>query len=602
MSRITLSDVQAGLDPADHAVEIAPRTWWVGHKLPGDPFQCHVYLLEQGRDSVLLDPGPRESFPVILDKVRQVVPFDHVRYFLCHHQDPDITSALPQIDTLVQRDDAVIVTDWRAQALIKHYGLRTPFWLVDANDWRLPLADRSLEFVFTPYAHFPGAFCSFDRSTGVLFSSDLFGGFTESFQLIARDEGYFEQIRSFHEHYIPSREVLDHALDRLEPLPVSLVAPQHGSLVPEDLFRFVVGRLRHMECGLYLLSRGDTDVQRLSQLNQAMEEITETMLVSRDFQTIAERLLEVVQRVLPADGLEFYAALENGRALHLAPATRYRGAIVTPPPEVVEVFASSREDWAFVDGNGGERKMVVTCSRRESPRLLLPLFSEDADQVVALASLRLRSPVALRPELEQVLDQVAYPLQVAVEREVLHRTLDRERARLYERAVRDPLTGLYNRHYLHDAVARLFDLHDRDPGTDLGLIIADIDHFKGLNDTYGHPQGDQVLTRLAHAFMANTRQGDLCVRLGGEEFAVFAVGRLPSTLEQFAERLRQALEALEFEGVLQGVRVTMSMGAAMRRPGESLEDLMARADRALYRAKRSGRNRVVSADAERKPD
>lgn len=217
-------------DP-NRAIEIADRLWWVGHPLADDAFQCHCYLIEHGDQSVLVDPGSRLTFPHTLRKIEEIVPFGNIRYIICHHQDPDITGALTLIDTMVSRDDAAVVTHWRAESLLKHYGLTLPFLLVDQNEWHLDLGGRELRFVFTPYMHFPGAFCTFDEQTGVLLSSDIFGGFTEEWSLVARDESYFEALRPFHEHYMPSREVLVSGLARIEQLPIELIAPQHGSLI-----------------------------------------------------------------------------------------------------------------------------------------------------------------------------------------------------------------------------------------------------------------------------------------------------------------------------------------------------------------------------------
>ena len=84
-------------------VEIAPRTWWVGYYHEGDPFQCHAYLIEQGDQSVLIDPGSRLTFRYTLAKIERIVPFSSIRWFVCQHQDPDITGALPVIDELASR-------------------------------------------------------------------------------------------------------------------------------------------------------------------------------------------------------------------------------------------------------------------------------------------------------------------------------------------------------------------------------------------------------------------------------------------------------------------------------------------------------------------
>jgi len=326
----------------DHAVRIADRVWWVGHHQDDDVFQCHVYLIEQGEQSVLLDPGSALTFRHTLRKIEEIVPFSHIRYFVCHHADPDIIGAMPLIDQMIDRNDAVLVTHSRSQVLIKHHGLRLPFWLVDDHRWKLLLEDRCLEFVFTPYAHFPGAICTFDPVSRALFSSDIFGGLTPEFSLVAQDEQYFEAMRPFHEHYMPSRDVLGHALRAIERYPIRIIAPQHGSIIPEHLVGFMLNKLKTLECGLYLIARGDTNVQRLADLNQILRDITQTMLIYRDFGDIATSLLGIARRVLPVKSLEFYARIDDQRALHLAPSGR---CIWHRKAATVESKWSCRQPW-----------------------------------------------------------------------------------------------------------------------------------------------------------------------------------------------------------------------------------------------------------------
>jgi len=116
-----------------HAVEIANRVWWVGHYLPGDKFQCHVYLIENGNESVLIDPGSQLTFDGTLRKIEEVMPFSQIRYFICHHQDPDIAGAMSLVEQKIEREDCLLITHWRVAALLKHYALITPFWLIEEN-------------------------------------------------------------------------------------------------------------------------------------------------------------------------------------------------------------------------------------------------------------------------------------------------------------------------------------------------------------------------------------------------------------------------------------------------------------------------------------
>ncbi|MBK1720159.1 diguanylate cyclase [Thiocystis violacea] len=593
----------AGADTT-RALEIAPRVWWVGHILEDDIFQCHVYLIEQGDQSVLIDPGSLLTFPATLEKIEEVIPFANIRYFVCHHQDPDIAASLPMIDALVRRPDAVVVTHWRAQALLKHYGIKMPFWLVDQNDWRLALEDRELRFIFTPYAHFPGAICSFDASTGVLFSSDIFGGFTERPALVAQDESYFESMRPFHEHYMPSPDILDFALRRIAEHPVRIIAPQHGSIIPERLVAFMTGALRHLDCGIYLHAQGNTDIQRLSRLNTTLREITQTMLLYRDFRDIADRLRQVVSRNLPVERIDYYARLEDDSVLALTHENRFSGISGEAPTAVAALMGQDREDWRALHRDHPTMRGHVLHSDtfRAGPAehgglvVTLPLFSPSHQVIEAVALIHLADVVDLTPDEEQVICQIAMPLQVALEREVIYRSIDAKRREAYQRSIRDSLTGLFNRLYMQDVMKRQCRIHDRDPNAGVTAIMIDIDHFKAINDTYGHVVGDEALKHVAERLQGCSRETDVLVRFGGEEFILYLIGTAPSEASAQAERIRSTIEERGI-GLDDGRRlaITVSLGVATRVQKEPLEDLIRRADEALYRAKKAGRNRCESA-------
>ncbi len=591
------------LNQADtaHALEIAPRIWWVGHVLDNDVFQCHVYLIEQGDQSVLLDPGSRLTFPNTLRKIEEVIPFTRIRYFVCHHQDPDITAALPLIDAMTARPDAVVVTHWRAQALLKHYALRMPFWLVDQHDWRLPLEDRELRFIFTPYAHFPGAFCSFDSTTRVLFSSDLFGGFTERPTLVAQDESYFEALRPFHEHYMPSRDILNYALTQIERYPVQVIAAQHGSIIPRRLVGFMTEKLKNLDCGIYLFAQGNTDIQRLSQLNQTLREITQTMLLYRDFRDIADRLLQVISRSLPVEGIEYYAKLEEGILLTLSHETRFSGVVGDAPPEVLAILGKTQAQWEAAhastdpDMRGHSLHTGSFCSRHTKANELvvtMPLFSPQRQLIEAVALIRLHCDTNLSPDEEQVIQQIAMPLQVALEREMIYRSIESKRQEAYQRSIRDPLTGLFTRVYMLDVVERQCGLHDRDKSALLAAVMIDVDHFKVINDTYGHPTGDEILRQVATIMRQVIRDTDIPVRFGGEEFILFLAGATRTDVEHYAERIRSTIEQHPFEvDQERRIPITVSLGVVFHEQFEPLDSLIKRADQALYRAKQAGRNR-----------
>ncbi|HEU0152295.1 MAG TPA: diguanylate cyclase [Arenimonas sp.] len=186
-----------------------------------------------------------------------------------------------------------------------------------------------------------------------------------------------------------------------------------------------------------------------------------------------------------------------------------------------------------------------------------------------------------------------------LEQRVRERTVELSdaNAQLEVLAMTDGLTGLANRRHFGDQLAREVT-RCAEKGKPLALVTMDIDHFKAINDTYGHPAGDAVLRRVAMLLEEQVRGGDLLARVGGEEFAVLALETPMSEALPLAERLRAAIEGAGPIAVgRDAVPVTISLGVAVlwSRQGDLLkapERLLAAADDALYRAKRNGRNRV----------
>ncbi|MBI5129682.1 MAG: GGDEF domain-containing protein [Rhodopseudomonas palustris] len=156
----------------------------------------------------------------------------------------------------------------------------------------------------------------------------------------------------------------------------------------------------------------------------------------------------------------------------------------------------------------------------------------------------------------------------------------------------DPLTGLFNRRGFSEATARMIE-READAGRPVTVMIFDLDHFKSINDRFGHPAGDEVIKLFATIVSGSLRMSDLCGRIGGEEFAAL----LPCSIDEAmtaAERVREAFEGcgLEVDGA--PIATTVSIGVAGGPANIELDVLLAAADTALYQAKRGGRNRVVA--------
>jgi diguanylate cyclase len=168
----------------------------------------------------------------------------------------------------------------------------------------------------------------------------------------------------------------------------------------------------------------------------------------------------------------------------------------------------------------------------------------------------------------------------------------------------DPLTTLANRKYLEDAIVHLIG-EAQAKGAPLSVILTDIDHFKTFNDTYGHLTGDQVLRLVAVTLKQNLKGRDVAARYGGEEFAVLLPRTVLSDGVTVAEHIRRAVMSKELirrsTGETLG-RVTISLGVAAWRKGDTMASLLERADSCLYAAKHAGRNRVIDETAVEKSE
>lgn len=212
------------------------------------------------------------------------------------------------------------------------------------------------------------------------------------------------------------------------------------------------------------------------------------------------------------------------------------------------------------------------------------LYKEVTLGVVVLASAT-PFPEGTRTRLEIFRRALSLALRNAIAHDNLQRL-----------AALDPLTGVYNRRF---GMQRLNEEFSRAVRADLPLavLMVDIDHFKRINDTYGHLVGDRVLVKVARLVRSLLREGDVLLRYGGEEFMVILPGASCHDAKTLAQRLRHAVEDLVVTHGEQSFRVTVSIGAASypEMNADTQEQFVHTADERLYRAKQSGRNCVVAA-------
>lgn len=541
-----------GVQAGDLPIEVADGVWWVGVRLPNDTFQCHAYYIDNGDQGVLLDPGSPLTIEATLAKVDQIAGRDSIRYLVCHHPDPDIAAALPALSSLLTRDDVLVVTEWRARALIKHYGHRFDYYLVEDHDWRIDLGpDRALEFQFTPYLHFPGAMVSFDTATRTLFSSDLFGGFVpDSAVLESTDVDYIiDNARPFHQHYMPSTQLLSAGLTRIQHKwpEIDLIAPQHGHLIPAVAVDQAFQRLRTIDCGVFTLADADLDLKRLLRISEAKVRITEALL------TIAE------------------------------PAT-----LVAAINAILASTHEARECALFVDVPGDGWTMWGREFKKpihRDPEVAWPMIKLEGTPPAVLA---IHTPDDEHPDadLMRMLNDMAPTMRPAVDGFVRRLVEAEETKRLHAAALTDSLTGLGNRR----------SLESHRPTGSYALISVDLDGFKEVNDQWGHAAGDEVLRRVSSVLTRFIRDYDSAYRLGGDEFLIVLPDAGEGPAVRIAERVRQTVKDMALDLPDPDARVTLSIGVAVARQrlGEEFTQELAFADAAMYESKRAGRDRVTA--------
>ncbi len=536
----------------DEPVEIASGVWWVGARLANDAFQCHAYLIENADESILIDPGSPLTIDATLEKVASIVDLDAIRYLVCHHPDPDIAASLPYLSSRLTRPEVKVVTEWRAKALLRHYGHRFDYYLVEEHDWALPLTDdRSLEFQLTPYLHFPGAMVSFDTQSATLFSSDLFGGFVpDSAVLVSDDLDYIiDSARPFHQHYMPSTELLTAGLNRIQHRwpGIARIAPQHGHIIAGPIVGAAFAALKGIDCGVFALADADVDLKRLLRISEARTRLTEALLTLADPGALATAMNVILASTHEVQGCGIFIELPD-------------------------------EGWTMW-GHGQGRPV----RRRPNPTWpTVPLPGAPA----AVLSFHTRDDEHPDEDLMRMLQEMARAVRPALDQFLDKRREQRRATDARVAALTDPLTGLGNRRALEE----------RTPVGDYSLVSLDLDHFKEVNDTLGHAAGDEVLARVADVLRTSVRDEDSAFRLGGEEFLVCLPSTPLETATAVAERIRVTVRELDLDDVAPGGRITVSVGVSDTRGAArpDFPDVLAIADAALYESKLAGRDRTTS--------
>ena len=341
------------------------------------------------------------------------------------------------------------------------------------------------------------------------------------------------------------------------------------------------------------LSTINKRLEERNRQNSIMSEMRELLQSCSTIQEIPPIITVSITELLPnVDGALF---LMNNSRTHLQSVARWGDF----PEEVDENIFEPDACWGLRRGRIHEVedvKIGPICPHLKhppsAPYMCLPLIAKG--DILGLLHLRIKPSTSGEDSWNTIADLKE---TVVIFAEYLSLSIANIRLweRLTDQSIRDPLTGLFNRRYMEETIQREI-LRAAQNQTKIGIIMADIDHFKNFNDTHGHKAGDELLIKLADFFKFEIRGSDIACRYGGEEFILILPGASTEGTYKRAEHLREEVKNLKvyFQDQLLP-SVTLSMGIAIYPDhGIELNDLIQVADAALYKAKEQGRDRVIS--------
>ena len=327
------------------------------------------------------------------------------------------------------------------------------------------------------------------------------------------------------------------------------------------------------------------NADKLRRLPQVLFEIGKAVGSDDNLATLLARISELVCQLSSAEACSIML-LDTDRARLLGKAAyglaRSDVSLISfRVGEGIAGWVAERGEPVLVDDVSNDPRYKVLPDSENRIRALACVPLQYRDERIGVLTITSPRFGAFSPEDVELLGFIATTM-----------AMDIDNARLRRLSVTDPLTEAYNREFLHQRLPPAVANADR-RGEPLAVAMIDIDHFKEVNDRFGHAVGDRVLAEVAGRLRAAIRAGDLLVRYGGEEFLVLLPGSDASKAAEIAERMRLKMEAdpIQHDGAAIEVRISVGV-AEHRRNADTPDQLVRRADTALYAAKGRGRNRV----------
>lgn len=499
---------------AHYPTEIADGIFMVGSGRLDRGLNCNPYLLVNNGRGVLIDPGSVLDGEDVLRNVKRLMPLKKIEYVILQHQDPDLCACVPYFEKKGLR--ARIATSTRASLLIQYYGIRSDYYLVNENKYKLDLdGGRALRFIPAPYLHFPGAFMTYDVRSKALFTSDLFGAFSNTPNLWA-DAGYMESMKIFHERYMPSNDILRPVMELLLDMEISLIAPQHGSIIRKNVRDYIIA-LRDLECGTFL------------------NPVIRNIVLAGNYRGLCDQVLKRYYAMFPADEV---SGIFAGSAIILDAKTG----------RIDDFRGVEHEIWDdFFD---------------------LVLSKKGVNWLIAAETLVMKFVKSYN---------IPYPAvyrTVILNAESLHRMLREEIVRLKngeahsgqnpgdarDAANINQCTGLNNEKYFLECMNGVIGRALTD-GENFAALFIEIDNLIQINNKYGRDAGDETLAHFAYLLKEFKRENDgrsahMLFKLDGPVFCYY----MPHSPAEDAGVMADAIRRLTTRADMFITGITVSVG------------------------------------------
>jgi len=472
--------------------EIAGQIYWVWDKDASGDMRCNPYLLFDGNEAVLFDPGSVLDFEKVISNIKEIVPLKKIKYVVLSHQDPDLCSCLPLLEK--ENTDFRIVTHWRTKTLIKYYGVKSGFYLVDENDYKLKLkSGREIQFIPAPYLHFPGAIASYDIKTKTLFSGDLFGSMDSSESIFA-DESYMIGMKAFHENYMPSTQIMRPVMETFLLMGIEAIAPQHGSVINKNIKDYITV-LRSLECGIFL------------------NPVKKSVKDYGGYDSICSLIIKKYMGIFSDD--EIFEAL---RGLNIETGER--------PYEILSYSGTGIELWEnlfeAIFKNKGIKWLIIVeslvekiCKEYEMPfpEIMVSEFIKSQEEAISL-----------KQEIESLKIN-----ERAADESVLHEGVKTSRC---------PVTGLYSQAFFMEYLRMVIDSGAEENQDEAAIILIDFDDLARIKTAFGQEEHDNALKSMSYILKHDRKSGHMLFRLDSGIFAYLCSGISKEGAVNIAESIR----------------------------------------------------------------